>query len=256
MKPANVLVVHFEPYDTLDRLKSILKKHKIAATFVARDDVKADDGKGRDFLISIGGDGTFLATARHAKEAWIFGVNSNPDDKEGFLTRATADTLEQRFEDILEDRFTGLYLSRLQVRLDGKELPLVLNEVFVAHREPHRMALYRLNVDGKSEVQKSSGIIIGTAVGSHGWLKSAGGETMPLMDRRFQWLVRDPFKGNLIETTLTNGMLDEGKKLSIEYMTDEGIIVLDGGIPRPLPKGSKLEITTSQNRLKFIDFQE
>lgn len=254
MRPRNVLVVHFEAFGVLEELKRLLEKHKIPTRFVSRNELKPSDAKGTDLIVSVGGDGTFLATARHIEDGLILGINSKPDKKEGHFTRATLKTLKERFEQILADKFTVLELTRLQATLDKKDLPLALNEVFVAHRFPHHMSIYKLNVGGKIELQKSSGIIIGTAMGSHAWLKSAGGTVMPTTDSRFQFLVRDPFQGRVIQTSMTRGILEPGQTLTIESLMNEGIVAVDGADPMPFKKGSVLNITTSEKNLKFIDF--
>ncbi len=254
MKPRNVVVVHFEPFGVLEELRALFGKHKIRARFIPRDELKPSDVKGADLVLSVGGDGTFLATAQHVMDGLILGINSKPDKKEGHFTRATAETLEQRFERILSDEFTVLELTRLQATLDGKPLALALNEVFVAHELPHHMSVYRLSAKGKSELQKSSGIIVGTAMGSHAWLRSAGGKVMELTDSRFQWLVRDPFQGRIIRTTLTKGILEGGQTLTIESLMDAGVVAEDGAKPQQFRKGAVLTITTSERRLRFVDF--
>ncbi len=257
MKPKNVLVVHYEPYGALEEVERVLKQHNIPVISIERSELTHEHAVGKDLVISVGGDGTFLVAARHVSDAFIIGVNSNPEDKEGFLTRATAETFEERFHAILDDKFTALYLTRLQPTLEGKDLPLVLNEVFIGHREPHHMAIYTLKAGEKEEqLQKSSGILVATAVGSNGWLKSARGKVMAFMDRGFQFLVRDPFSGRIVKSTLTEGMLKEGETLSIGCTMDKGIISLDGGPRHEFPNGSTLKITTSDKRLKFIDFPE
>lgn len=246
--------MHFEPFGVLEELRALFGKHKIRARFVPRDELTPGDVKGADLVLSVGGDGTFLATAQHVTDGLILGINSKPDKKEGHFTRATLETLGQRFERILAGRFRVLELTRLQATLDGKPLALALNEVFVAHELPHHMSVYKLSAGGKSELQKSSGIIVGTAMGSHAWLRSAGGTVMPLADRRFQFLVRDPFSGRIIRTTLTRGLLKAGQTLTIESLMDAGVVAVDGAKPQQFRKGAVLTITTSERRLRFVEF--
>jgi len=249
-----VLVVHFEPFGVLEELKRLFEKHTIQARFITRDELKANDARGADLVLSVGGDGTFLSAACHLEDGLILGINSKPERKEGHFTRTALETLEKCFERILADNFTVLELTRLQATLDGKDLPLALNEVFVAHKLPHHMFVHKLSIGGKTELQKSSGIIIGTAMGSHAWLKSAGGTVMPLTDRSFQFLVRDPFQGRIIKTTLTKGILKAGETLTIESLMEESIVAMDGAEPQQFKKGTLLTITTSEKNLKFIDF--
>lgn len=256
MKPRRILVVHYQPHSVLGQMRRLLKSHGLSARYVARDSLTEKDTRGCDLVISIGGDGTFLSTARRVHDALMLGVNPAPEKKEGFLSRATPETLGERLEQLIEDRFAALSLTRLAPMLDGKALPLALNEVFVADKNPHKMSHYRLKVEDRDEFQKSSGVLVSTATGSHGWLRSAGGIPMPMTSRGFQWHVRDPFSGRLLKPLLTTGTLDEGETLSVKSVMDSGIVVVDSIKVSPFRKGSVLTITTSERRLRFADFPE
>ncbi len=254
MKPRHILVVHYQPHSVLGQMRRLIKQHGLSARYVARDKLTDRDTKGCDLVISIGGDGTFLSVARRVRDALMLGVNPAPEKKEGFLTRATPETLGERLGQILEDRFAVLNLTRLAPMLDGKALPLALNEVFVADKDPHQMSYYRLKVEDRDEFQKSSGVLVATSTGSHGWLRSAGGIPMPMISRGFQWHVRDPFSGRLLKPLLTTGTLDEGEMIAVKSLMDSGIVVVDSTRCSSFKKGSVLTITTSERRLRFADF--
>jgi len=255
MKPRSVLVVHFQAGKVLAPLRELLRRHRIPATFRPRERLTASDVRGKDLVISVGGDGTFLAAAQRVEDAWMLGVNADPARKEGFLCRVSPENLEERFARILEDRFVVSYLSRLEASLDGKALPLALNEVFAASKAPQHMFVYRLSVQGKSEVQKSSGVIISTATGSNAWHKSAGGKALPPLSREFQYLVREPFSGRLMHPSLLGGPLAPEDVVEVESLMERGIAVVDSSERAfPFRKGSVLRIRISPRRLKCIEF--
>ncbi|HYM96270.1 MAG TPA: NAD(+)/NADH kinase, partial [Candidatus Sulfotelmatobacter sp.] len=103
---------------------------------------------GTDLLVSLGGDGTFLAGARLAAPRGIpiLGVNLG---RLGFLTELDADQLESGLARFMEGDYRIEERTMLQVTLtrDGRSLSrsIGLNEVVVDHAGVARML--RLEID-------------------------------------------------------------------------------------------------------------
>lgn len=129
--------------------------------------------------LSIGGDGTFLNTARWigSKEIPILGINTG---HLGYLADASADNLESSLNDI----FTGHY--RIEPRAviealcpDGGGLSrprYALNEVAIMKNDTSSMVDMEALIDGvKLANYRADGLIISTPTGSTAYNLSVGG---------------------------------------------------------------------------------
>lgn len=174
-----------------------------------------------ELVVSLGGDGTFFAAARHVKDAPILGINSDPANSLGLWTCATRDTFPRPLELALEGRLPGTRLTRMALSINGRPIPeQPFNDVLFAHKNPAAMTRYRLEVDGRAEEQKSSGLWVATAAGSTAGIRSAGGRRMPVGSARLQYLVREPYawpqrryrfiRGFADRVSLTSGIVDAG----------------------------------------------
>jgi len=61
MNPKKVLVVFFEPGSVLEELKNIFKGYDLPVIFKAREEISSVDFQDVELVVSVGGDGTFLA---------------------------------------------------------------------------------------------------------------------------------------------------------------------------------------------------
>ena len=129
---------------------------------------------------------------------------------------------------------------------DGQSL-LAFNDFFIGARS-HVSARYTLEVDGRSEAQSSSGIIVSTGAGSTGWLQSvyagaAGvmeacggtfippphGGRLPWDSERLVFSVREPFPSRVTECSLVHGLFSKDSPLVVtSSMPMNGVIFSDG----------------------------
>ena len=131
-----------------------------------------------DVAISMGGDGTFLETARRVgnKEIPILGINTG---RLGFL----ADISQQEMEAALNNFFNGNYKieERSLIQVQSEEAPLkgypyALNEVAVLKRDNSSMISIRVEINGEYlTTYQADGLIINTPTGSTGYALSVGG---------------------------------------------------------------------------------
>lgn len=131
-----------------------------------------------DMAISIGGDGTFLATAEQVRDKGIpiIGIHTG---RLGFLSQVTPDQLEEAFKEILRGDYTIDERSLLELSAEGHELegyPYALNEVAILKRDTSSMIKISTYIDGELlNHYQADGLIIATPTGSTAYSLSVGG---------------------------------------------------------------------------------
>lgn len=131
-----------------------------------------------DFVISLGGDGTFLKAANRAgaKEIPILGVNMG---RLGFL----ADILPSEVDQVLDDVYAGNFNieehSVIMMETDGEPLegsPYALNDIALLKRDNAAMISVRCSINGVYLVTyQADGLIVATPTGSTAYSLSNGG---------------------------------------------------------------------------------
>lgn len=260
MQISEVLVVHMRPRtaaarQTLEVVKNTLLQEGIATLVVERNRADAHCCGKKDLVITVGGDGTFLRAAHFVRDTPMLGVNMDPGQKVGFFTRATTKDFAKKFRQLVAGKAKILELPRLQVEIDGKVIPdLALNEVFFGDRTPYKMCRYKLSVGGKSEEQRSSGVLVSTGAGSHAWMQSAGGKTFPITTRKMEYLVREPYHLLNRKGKLERGFV--GKETIVITSRDaNNLLVIDGlSTTYPVPAGKTARVRLAKQGLRFVEF--
>ncbi len=130
-----------------------------------------------DFLISIGGDGTFIRSARIAGELDIpvIGINLG---RLGFLADLTIDDIEILFKEI----FTNSYSIEVRSMLELETLNSsfnnrkAINEISLHKKDSSAMMTIHTRIDGEYlNSYWADGIMISTPTGSTGYSLSCGG---------------------------------------------------------------------------------
>lgn len=265
MKLKNILVVYTSPINSSQKsafniVKKALEKNNLKFKFIVREKLSKKLFQNRDLVIALGGDGTFL-TASHfiLDKTLLFGVNSDPEYKEGFFMAATKIDFEKKMIKIFNEKYTIKKLHRLEASIGNKKIPdLALNEFSIACQKPYYTARYYLTVKGVKERQKSSGILVSTAAGSYAWIKSAGGKILQLDSDKFQYLVREIYCGRTAaKCSLVNGFLKKSEKLIIEFEIGKGTIIVDSTKTEyKFKAGKKITIKVSDKPLYAISFKE
>jgi hypothetical protein len=124
--------------------------------------------------------------------------------------------------------------TMVEARIDSGQRLVALNEVFIGHRT-HQSARYELSIDGQSEAQSSSGLVVATGTGSTGWARSIHRNrntavTLPKPTQaRLAYFVREAFPSVATGTSLTDGALVDGEVLVVvSRMNDGGVLFGDG----------------------------
>ena len=181
-----------------------------------------------DLIVAVGGDGTFLDASHYIRSTPILGVNSDPERSVGFYCAADAETFKKYLTDQNIEQF-----SRLEVKVDGKTLPLALNEILIAHSNPAAMTRYTLKTSEGEENIRSSGLLVCTPTGSGAWMLNAGGLPMDISQTEFQYLSRD-----------SHGQKSKfAESISVVSHTREARIFVDGEhLSYPIELGSTINI--------------
>jgi NAD kinase len=248
----DALIVYHEGQEKkiLPGLKKILTDYSI----VKRNNQKESDYDGKDLVIVVGGDGTFLRASHFNKNTPAIGINPNPDTREGFYSQMDVNNFAVRLKKVLSDGYRVVNLLRLEVEINGKPLKqLVLNEAYVGDAKPYNVFNYEINYRGTREFHRSSGIIIGTPSGSTAWLKSAGGEVMNLEEKRFQFATRELYVGRHTRRyDIRQGILEAPEELDL-LCKSPGIVVVDSISPEyEITLGDMIKVKDSGQPLRYV----
>lgn len=200
-----------------------------------------------DLVVTVGPDGLVVNTAKYLDGQPIVAVNPDPQKIEGVLLPFTVKELWRPMTiSVYGDPVTRQVTMAEAALNDGQKL-LAFNDFFIGVRS-HVSARYRLQVNGKTEEQSSSGIIVSTGAGSTGWLRSVyagaarvvealGGKVNPPPGGgRFPWdadqliyVVREPWPSKATGASLVYGVITKDKPLVItSEMAENGTIFSDG----------------------------
>lgn len=131
-----------------------------------------------DFVISIGGDGTFLRAASMvgSKATPIIGVNTG---RLGFLADIHPDEIDHAIADIVDGHYAVEPHAVIMVEADGEIIegsPFALNDIAVLKRDNAAMISVRTCINGEYLVTyQADGLIVSTPTGSTAYGLSNGG---------------------------------------------------------------------------------
>ena len=207
------------------------------------------EGMDVDFLITIGGDGTILRAFQRST-ARILGINAGVM---GFLTEVSIDEIESALARVLSNDYKLDERIKLKVLMNGNRLFDCLNEVVLHTAQVAKMRHFKICIDGSvADDFRADGLMIATPTGSTSYAMSAGG---PIIDPRVEAMVMVP----IAPFKLSGRPLVVPATSTIEITLErpkECHVVLDGQEIATLVGDEKVEITESEEKAKFIRFEE
>jgi NAD kinase len=246
------------------RVKSQLIERELVPSFVFG---------AADLIVTVGQDGLVSNTAKYLHGQPILAVNPDPQRYDGVLLPFTAETLDAQLQATLYGAPHARRVTLAKVALSDGQSLLAFNDFFIGARS-HVSARYRIEIDGRSEHQSSSGIIVSTGAGSTGWLQSVyagaagiiealGGRVVPPPDGgRLRWdtdrlvfSVREPFPSIATQTSIVHGLFTNSTPLRVtSEMAANGVIFSDGVESDYLEfnSGSELTVTTAPEQARLI----
>ena len=207
-----------------------------------------------DFVCVLGGDGTFLRTARAIGASGVpaLGVNLG---RVGFLAKVESDGLEHALDQVaagdyqVEDRFR---IAAILVRADGStEEHACLNEVVVARGARVRMIRLEVEVSGSHlATYVADGVVVATPTGSTAYSFSAGGS---ILDPRLRNMIITPVAAYL--SPLHSVVAGEGHQvhLTLREGPDGAIVSIDGQVDMAVAVGDRVEVRALPDPLRMIE---
>lgn len=204
-----------------------------------------------DYVISMGGDGTFLKAASRvgAKGTPIIGVNMG---RLGFL----ADVLPGEVEAALDSLYAGDCQIEehvvIQVEAEGGVLagnPFALNDIAVLKRDDASMISIRTQVDGEFLVNyQADGLIVTTSTGSTAYNLSNGG---PIIIPQSSSLCLTPVAPHSlnIRPVVINDTAEI--TLDVESRSHNYLVAIDGRSER-MTEGTRLVIRKAAHTIKIV----
>ena len=221
----------------------------------AADELFAEDSSfTADFALSIGGDGTFLRTARSValKNIPILGINTGTL---GFLADVGVSEFEKVAADLFSSRYTIESRTLLQVSTSEKvkiAFPYALNEVAILKAESSSMIRMTAEVNGAPlTTYMGDGLLISTPTGSTAYNLSVGGPILEPSSRSFALspiaahsiTMRPIVMNDTCEIKITTNCRSKNYRLSID------------GKSVTLPEGSSIELKKAPYTVKVIQIE-
>ncbi|TMC54636.1 MAG: NAD(+)/NADH kinase [Chloroflexi bacterium] len=207
-----------------------------------------------DLILTLGGDGTFLAGARVAapRDIPILGVNHG---HLGFLTEIEAEEMETGLSRYLDGAYRIEERTMLQVTVVRKGQRTVyeigLNEVVVDHSGEARILRLEIDVAGhRVGVIDADGAIVATASGSTAYALASGG---PILEPTLEDLVLVPMSPFAL--TVRPIVFAPGKEISLTVVRGPAEMRVDGqGRGHEVAIGDVVSCGSHAKRLKVVRF--
>jgi NAD+ kinase len=207
-----------------------------------------------DLVVTLGGDGTFLAGARLAapRGIRILGVNLG---RLGFLTELEAEQVEDGVARFINGSYRIEERTILQVTLRRAERNVVraigLNEVVVNRAGDARMLRVEIDVGGQEVgTIDADGIMVATATGSTAYALASGG---PILEPTLRDLVLVPM--NPFALTVRPIVFPPGQHISLAIARGPAEMRVDGARRgRSIETGDTLRCGSHPRRLKVVRF--
>jgi NAD+ kinase len=213
-----------------------------------------DELPATDLVTVLGGDGTFLRTARAIGGSGVpaLGVNLG---RIGFLAKVEREDLERALDQfmageyVIGDRFR---ISVRVVRETGEtEDHECLNEVVVARGRRVRMIQLEVDVSGSHlATYVADGVVVATPTGSTAYSFSAGGS---ILDPRLRNMIITPVAAYLSPLHSVVAGEDHVVSLTLRESHDGAVASLDGQIDVPLNIGDRVEVSSLAAPLRMVE---
>jgi len=198
-------------------------------------------------VVSLGGDGTFLKSARlaHRVGASVLAVNLG---RLGFLLNVPSTEIVEEIQRALRGHQVAERLA-LQITVSGTELDeFALNEVVIERASAGHMVRLKTFVDHEEFLTYSAdGVMVATPTGSTGYNFSAGG---PVVDAGLPVMIMTPIAPHF---TINRSIVVPDHKV-IRLLADNkpAVIVADGQAIGELVPGQSVEVRKSPTPVRVV----
>ena len=229
----------------------------------------------RDLLITLGNNGLVVNAAKYLDGQPILGVNADPGAEESVVASFDVTGGLAMLPEVLQGRWRSKDVTLAEARLNDGQRLLAFNDLFIG-QVGHTSARYRIEFDGMSEDQSSSGIIISTGAGSTGWMRSVfvgaygvvgnghsrDGDHTRLPGSSFDWsadelmfAVREPWPSRTTGTSVVAGRLARGETLRVVSRMPKDGVVFSDGVPEDavaFNSGAIAEVRQSKKKARLV----
>lgn len=219
----------------------------------ARDRIR-EELASTDLVCVLGGDGTFLRTARAIGSSGVpaLGINLG---RIGFLAKVESHGLERALDQVRAGDYTIEERFRIAVRVvraDGRsEDHACLNEVVVTRGTRVRMIQLEVEVSGSHlATYVADGVVVATPTGSTAYSFSAGGS---ILDPRLRNMIITPVAAYLSPLHSVVAGEDHQVRITLREAVESALVSLDGQLDLPMAIGDGVEITALPEPLRMIE---
>ena len=201
-----------------------------------------------DFVISMGGDGTFLKAASRVREKMIpiLGVTL------GRLADVSPSEIEQCVKALCADDFAIENRALIKVETDGEPLegyPCALNDVAILKRDTASMISIRASINGQHlTTYQADGLVISTPTGSTAYSLSNGGPIIVPGTQVFSMTAVAPHSMNIRPIVLSDS---SEITLTVESRSHNFLVAIDGRSEK-CKEGTKLTLRRAPYDVKVV----
>lgn len=208
-----------------------------------------------EMIISLGGDGTMLASARAVGEHQtpILGINLGGL---GFLTEITSNDLDKTLERLRQKEFFIEKRMVLETEVEGlkKFDQYALNDVVIDKGEVAR--LFQMHLYANDEFicsYSADGLIISTPTGSTAYCLAAGG---PIINPKMNVIIVSPMCPHTFTSRPIIFSENEKLKVVVELAQREAVLTIDGQVAFALKSGSSVLVRKAKHSVNLIKFKD
>jgi NAD+ kinase len=204
-----------------------------------------------DFVISMGGDGTFLKAASRVghKDIPILGVNMG---RLGFLADISPDDIEHSINALAQDDFAIESRALIQVEADGNllgDFSYALNDVAILKRDTASMISIRANINGQYlNTYQADGLVVSTPTGSTAYSLSNGGPIIVPGTKVFSMTAVAPHSLNVRPIVIPDSAVVE---LDVESRSHNFLVAIDGRSEK-CKEGTKITLRRAPYDVKVV----
>ena len=204
-----------------------------------------------DFVVSMGGDGTFLRAASlvGAKQIPILGVNTG---RLGFLADVKAQEIERTIDALYEGDYAIDTRAVIKVETDGQPLKgycCALNDVAILKRDNASMITIHATVNGDYlTTYQADGLIMSTPTGSTAYSLSNGGPIIVPGTHVFSLTAVAPHSLNVRPIVIPDSSLIE---LDVESRNHNFLVAIDGRSEK-CKEGTKITLRRAPYDIKVV----
>ncbi|UCH71827.1 MAG: NAD(+)/NADH kinase [Thermoplasmatales archaeon] len=235
-------------YEFLKKEQEVFAEKSLANCIRIKEYSLKEINKKADIVVTVGGDGTILKTLEHVEKP-IFAINSGGM---GFLSEVESKYAIDGIKRVIKGKYNVEERSKLKISLDGKRLSDAANEVTVQTARIAKIMYLQLFVEKELlETLGADGIIIATPTGSTSYALSVGG---PIMDPSVGAMVIAPLAPFKLSARPWIIPLEKKVEIKLLAKSKESRMVIDGRSAHAVTKESKIIITGSEKKARFVRF--